>query len=135
MPEEYLIKRYKNRKLYCTNRSCYITLIDLMDWYNKDIKFTIVENESKRDITKSTIIKAIFEYMDESFADKVFELAKGLKFNTQNTAIARLFSGMIKASDEIKEEVLEPQEIKIEEMPLPVGSRDTIIATLPFGKI
>ena len=141
MSEEYLVKRYKNRKLYCTNRSCYITLVELMDWYNKGNKFLVIENETKRDITKHTILKAIFEYMDEPFANKVFEIAAGCSFDTKISSAARLFSGTIKAADPNKEEIeSEPIQIKSIEETLPMGSPKTYptavdVIGLPIGKI
>ena len=141
MSEEYLVKRYKNRKLYCTNRSCYITLVELMEWYNKGNKFLVIENETKRDITKHTVLKAIFEYMDESFADKIFEMAAGRSFDTKIPFAARLFSGTIKAADPSKEEKLDPEEkVNTSNTPLPMGvdamaMKSTVIdVLLPFGK-
>jgi polyhydroxyalkanoate synthesis repressor PhaR len=56
-----LIKRYANRKLYDTKRSCYVTLdeIALMVKAGEDVK--IVDNKTKEDMTAVTLAQIIFE--------------------------------------------------------------------------
>ncbi len=55
-----IIKRYRNRKLYNTHQSCYLTLDDIakMVRANEDVK--VIENKSKKDITSATLTQIAF---------------------------------------------------------------------------
>lgn len=55
-----IIKRYRNRKLYNTHQSCYLTLDDIakMIRANDDVK--VIENKSKKDITSATLTQIAF---------------------------------------------------------------------------
>ncbi|MEW5854205.1 MAG: polyhydroxyalkanoate synthesis regulator DNA-binding domain-containing protein [Myxococcota bacterium] len=61
MKKVKLIKRYANRKLYDTQRSCYVTLdeIALMIRQGDDVR--IVDNKTKEDLTAVTFAQIIFE--------------------------------------------------------------------------
>lgn len=50
---------YKNRKLYCKQKSCYVTLNDIYNLHQKGHILTIVEYTTNKDITKDIIVKAI----------------------------------------------------------------------------
>jgi polyhydroxyalkanoate synthesis repressor PhaR len=56
-----VIKRYANRKLYDTERSCYVTLdeISLMIKEGEDVQ--VVDNKSKEDLTAVTLAQIIVE--------------------------------------------------------------------------
>ena len=56
-----MIKRYQNRKLYDTGRSCYVTLVDLARMIYAQDEIIIIDNKTKRDITASTLAMIIFE--------------------------------------------------------------------------
>ncbi len=55
-----IIKRYRNRKLYNTHQSCYLTLEDIakMVRANEDVK--VIENKSQKDITSATLTMIAF---------------------------------------------------------------------------
>lgn len=59
--EDKIIKRYRNRKLYDTKQSCYVTLNDIAKMIRKDEPIRVIDNSTKMDITASTLTQIIFE--------------------------------------------------------------------------
>ncbi len=59
--EDKIIKRYRNRKLYDTKQSCYVTLNDIAKMIHKDEPIRVIDNNTKMDITASTLTQIIFE--------------------------------------------------------------------------
>jgi polyhydroxyalkanoate synthesis regulator protein len=51
---------YKNRKFYCKQRSCYVTLRDIYDMYRAGIKLLIQEKDTNKDLTRDIILKSIY---------------------------------------------------------------------------
>jgi polyhydroxyalkanoate synthesis repressor PhaR len=56
-----IIKRYQNRKLYDTERSCYVTLNEIAELIKNGEDVKVVDNKSKRDLTSLTLAQIIFE--------------------------------------------------------------------------
>lgn len=56
-----IIKRYSNRKLYDTERSKYVTLDEIARMIKAGEEVTIIDNESKEDLTSVTLTQIIFE--------------------------------------------------------------------------
>lgn len=56
-----VIKRYANRKLYDTERSCYVTLEDLATLIREGEEVKIIDNKSSEDLTTVTLAQIIFE--------------------------------------------------------------------------
>ena len=56
-----IIKRYSNRKLYDTSDSCYVTLEDIADMIRQGEDIQVIENNTKQDITSTTLAQIIFE--------------------------------------------------------------------------
>src|SRR3989338_4689063 len=56
-----VIKRYQNRKLYDTDRSCYVTLDDLAETIRKSEDIVVIDNRTEKDITSNTLAQLIFE--------------------------------------------------------------------------
>ncbi len=56
-----LIKRYLNRKLYDTVDSAYVKLEEIAKFLQNGDDIIVVDNATKRDITKSTLIQLITE--------------------------------------------------------------------------
>jgi len=50
-----VIKRYKNRNLYNTESSSYITFSDIIRYTVDQRSFMVVDNHTKRDITTSIV--------------------------------------------------------------------------------
>lgn len=59
--ETLLVKRYSNRKLYNTEKSCYITFDELTAIMKTGKKIQIIDNDTKEDITYKTQIQMLFE--------------------------------------------------------------------------
>jgi polyhydroxyalkanoate synthesis repressor PhaR len=55
------IKRYANRKLYDTERSCYVTLDDIAAMIKAGEEVCVVDNKSGEDLTAVTLAQIIFE--------------------------------------------------------------------------
>ena len=55
------VKRYANRKLYDTERSCYVTLDDISTMIKAGEEVRVVDNKSGEDLTSVTFAQIIFE--------------------------------------------------------------------------
>ena len=55
------IKRYQNRKLYDTHQSCYVTLEEISQMIRNGDDLQVIDNNSKNDITKNTLIQLLYE--------------------------------------------------------------------------
>jgi polyhydroxyalkanoate synthesis repressor PhaR len=56
-----LIKRYTNRKLYDTERSCYVTLEEIAEMVRDGEEVKIIDNKSGDDLTTVTLAQIVFE--------------------------------------------------------------------------
>lgn len=56
-----IIKKYANRRLYNTDKSCYITLDDLAAMTRGGTEFTVVDAKSGDDITRGVLTQIIME--------------------------------------------------------------------------
>ena len=56
-----IVKRYANRKLYDTERSCYVTLDDIALMIRAGDEVKVVDNKSGEDLTSVTLAQIIFE--------------------------------------------------------------------------
>lgn len=54
-----LIKKYRNRKLYDTELSKYITLDQIGGYIDNNVKFQVIENYSKKNITRDIVIETL----------------------------------------------------------------------------
>ena len=61
MTEPKIIKRYANRKLYDTERSCYVTLDDIALMIKAGDEIRVIDNKSGDDLTSVTLAQIIFE--------------------------------------------------------------------------
>lgn len=61
MSEPKIIKRYANRKLYDTERSCYVTLEDIAGMIKAGDEVRVVDNKSGEDLTTVTFAQILFE--------------------------------------------------------------------------
>jgi polyhydroxyalkanoate synthesis repressor PhaR len=59
-PQTKVIKRYSNRKLYDTERSCYVTLEEIAHMVKEGVEVKIVDNKTKEDLTSVTLTQIIF---------------------------------------------------------------------------
>lgn len=56
-----IVKRYANRKLYDTERSCYVTLDDISLMIKAGDEVRVVDNKTGEDLTSVTLAQIIFE--------------------------------------------------------------------------
>jgi polyhydroxyalkanoate synthesis repressor PhaR len=79
-----LIKCYSNRKLYDTVECRYVNLEDVADIIAKGAEVKVVEHRTSRDLTRSTLVKIIFQQerkvskLDESALQALIRGAGGL---------------------------------------------------------
>lgn len=56
-----IIKKYPNRRLYDTERSCYITVADVRELVKQGADFKVVDANSGEDLTRSILLQIIME--------------------------------------------------------------------------
>lgn len=56
-----LIKKYKNRRLYDTETSQYITLEQLQSYVTEGLEFKVEDSETAKDLTNSILLQIIVE--------------------------------------------------------------------------
>ncbi|HTH39765.1 MAG TPA: polyhydroxyalkanoate synthesis repressor PhaR [Rhodocyclaceae bacterium] len=61
MSDLRLIKKYPNRRLYDTQTSSYITLVDIKELVLKHEEFQVVDAKSGEDLTRSILLQIILE--------------------------------------------------------------------------
>jgi polyhydroxyalkanoate synthesis repressor PhaR len=61
MKQTKVIKRYANRKLYDTERSCYVTLEEISNMIKEGEDVRVVDNKTKDDLTAITLAQIIVE--------------------------------------------------------------------------
>lgn len=58
---EKLIKKYKNRRLYDTEKSQYITIENLQNYVAEGIAFRVVDSTTNADLTNVTLLQVLVE--------------------------------------------------------------------------
>ena len=61
MPTPRLIKRYANRKMYDTSRSCYVTLEEVAEMVRAGQDVQVIDNKTKQDLTEVTLTQALLD--------------------------------------------------------------------------
>lgn len=61
MAQAKVVKRYANRKLYDTERSCYVTLDDISAMISAGDEVRVIDNKTGEDLTSVTLAQIIFE--------------------------------------------------------------------------
>jgi polyhydroxyalkanoate synthesis repressor PhaR len=61
MTPQRLVKKYPNRRLYDTELSRYITLVDIRDLVMRGVDFRVVDTNSNEDITRQILMQIIME--------------------------------------------------------------------------
>jgi len=59
MSDTRLIRKYANRRLYDTVRSCYVNLADVRNLIADGVRVRVVEQSTSRDITNSILLQII----------------------------------------------------------------------------
>jgi polyhydroxyalkanoate synthesis repressor PhaR len=58
---QHLIKKYPNRRLYDTQTSSYITLVDVKQFVLENDDFAVVDAKTGEDLTRSILLQIILE--------------------------------------------------------------------------
>jgi polyhydroxyalkanoate synthesis repressor PhaR len=58
---QHLIKKYPNRRLYDTQTSTYITLVDVKQFVLENDEFLVVDAKTNEDLTRSILLQIILE--------------------------------------------------------------------------
>ncbi len=61
MSQSRVIKRYANRKMYDTSRSCYVTLEEVADMVREGCEVQVIDNKTKNDLTEVTLTQALLD--------------------------------------------------------------------------
>ncbi|MSQ83210.1 MAG: hypothetical protein EXR77_09920 [Myxococcales bacterium] len=61
MPATRVIKRYANRKMYDSARSCYVTLEEIAEMVRNGEDIAVIDNRSKADVTEVTLTQALLD--------------------------------------------------------------------------
>jgi len=70
MPDQRIIKKYPNRRLYDTEVSKYITLADVRGLVMKGVDFRVTDTSNDEDITRSILLQIMLE--EESEGEPLF---------------------------------------------------------------
>lgn len=73
MDEIRIIKKYQNRRLYDTELCLYITLNDVKKLVFDHVKFQVIDAQTKKDLTQSTLLQIIAE--QEATSTPIFTTA------------------------------------------------------------
>ena len=60
-----IIRKYTNRRLYDTSRSCYITLEDVRDLVLESVPFQVQDSKTGQDLTRNILLQIISEQEGE----------------------------------------------------------------------
>ncbi len=61
MGQQRVIKRYANRKMYDTTRSCYVTLEEVAEMVRGGDEVQVIDNRTKADLTEVTLTQALLD--------------------------------------------------------------------------
>lgn len=61
-----ILRKYTNRRLYDTSRSCYITLDDVRDLVLENVQFQVQDSKTGKDLTRNILLQIISEQEGES---------------------------------------------------------------------
>ena len=76
--QKKIIKRYGNRKLYDTEQSSYVVLNDIAKMIRNNEEVCVIDNETKDDITNSTLTQIIFGAEKKSTFSAPLDILKSI---------------------------------------------------------
>lgn len=94
MKKVKLVKRYANRKLYDTQRSCYVTLEEIAQMIRHGEDVRVIDNKTKEDLTAVTLAQIIFE-SEKKISRMPLSLLRGL-VESGGDAISELVNKAVK---------------------------------------
>lgn len=92
--EARLIKKYPNRRLYDTEESRYVTMVDVQKLVRENMPVKVVDSQSGEDITRGILIQIITE--QETGGEPLFTTDMLLRFiRFYDEAVHEAFSGYL----------------------------------------
>lgn len=82
-----IIKKYPNRRLYDTEASCYIKLLEIKDMIERGIIIKVIDSTTEEEITRSILLQIILE--QESNKEPLFTTENLLNFIRYNGETSR----------------------------------------------
>ena len=99
-----IVKRYANRKLYDTERSCYVTLDDIAVMIRSGEEVTVVDNKSGEDLTSVTLAQIIFE-TEKKASFMPLGLLRGIIPRTPGESIGDFARGQVETVQKSAQEI------------------------------
>jgi polyhydroxyalkanoate synthesis repressor PhaR len=65
-PQERVIRKYSNRRLYDMVTSSYVTLLHLREMLAEGLSFRVIQAESQEDITHSTLLQILLSVEEDA---------------------------------------------------------------------
>ena len=104
-----IIKRYGNRKLYDTEQSSYVVLSDIAKMIRNKEEVRVIDNETKDDITNSTLTQIIFGAEKKSTCSAPLDILKNIIMKGDGSLSNFLAEmGLFKPSPMAKETTMKP---------------------------
>jgi polyhydroxyalkanoate synthesis repressor PhaR len=98
-----VIKRYANRKLYDTERSCYVTLEEIAEMIKLGEDVRVVDNKSKDDLTAVTLAQIIVE--EEKKVQRMpLKLLRSI-IQSGNDVVSGFYEKQIAAAQHLRDDV------------------------------
>ena len=82
-----IIKKYPNRRLYDTEDSCYIKLLEIKDMIERGISVKVIDSNTEEEITRSILLQIILE--QESNKEPLFTTDNLINFIRYNGETSR----------------------------------------------
>ncbi len=82
-----IIKKYPNRRLYDTEDSCYIKLLEIKDMIEQGIPIKVIDSNTEEEITRSILLQIILE--QESNKEPLFSTENLINFIRYNGETSR----------------------------------------------
>ncbi len=82
-----IIKKYPNRRLYDTEDSCYIKLLEIKDMIERGIPIKVIDSNTEEEITRSILLQIILE--QESNNEPLFSTENLINFIRYNGETSR----------------------------------------------
>jgi len=82
-----IIKKYPNRRLYDTEDSCYIKLLEIKDMIERGIPVKVIDSNTEEEITRSILLQIILE--QESNKEPLFTTENLVNFIRYNGETSR----------------------------------------------
>ena len=109
-----IIKRYGNRKLYDTEQSSYVVLNDIAKMIRNNEEVRVIDNETKDDITNSTLTQIIFGAEKKSNCSAPLDILKNIIMKGDGSLSNFLAEmGLFKPSPVAKKPTVKPSSLSI----------------------